>query len=502
MIKHKMQIETLLVLIFLAIISADGSNCSDIRIEMEHDSLNVIAWLDRGDEVNGDLRITSKGSNLNISEYDIFPGDLIMDGGMARLSRNNVKILGKQDLKRDIPLDIQVNVSGLTEPGTYRGNLTLLYFCEGHSNYESINLTVLAKRAPALTPATSKLSLQLVNTGNDRFDIQSIIAHMLLAKSSFQSQVGLKINNTNQVPVTLKSASLLIEGDTPGNQFADTALKLDAPATYSAMPIISIPLNIDREKMPSDHYTGRITLLFEGQKNPVSIPVDVKVRSGPFWVVLFLLIGIIFGKLYQHYQDSGKYQADALKEILHLRSMIMSPLLDPDDKLKYQRKLDQMENMIYQENWDKAKLDEYLPRIKAIKDQIQLLEELISIKATVEGKNKIKDMIYKGQIDSARIEIENLQNEKPESDSSSLESLDLAKFNGTIERAKALWNLHAGFIFYLGLLFFLLCVGLLTLYVNEGSTFGANPFSDYVKVFTWGLASEVTSRTIPKIFGN
>jgi len=161
-----------------------------------------------------------------------------------------------------------------------------------------------------------------------------------------------------------------------------------------------------------------------------------------------------------------------------------------------------MENMIYQENWDKAKLDEYLPRIKAIKDQIQLLEELISIKATVEGKNKIKDMIYKGQIDSARIEIENLQNEKPESDSSSLESLDLAKFNGTIERAKALWNLHAGFIFYLGLLFFLLCVGLLTLYVNEGSTFGANPFSDYVKVFTWGLASEVTSRTIPKIFGN
>jgi hypothetical protein len=516
----------ILVVASAAMQNASASNCSDIRIDIKPNSLNIAAWLDKGDELNGDLRITSKGGDVNISKYKIFSDELIMDGGIDRISSHNIKVLGLQDLKRDMPLDIQVNISGLKEPGTYHGNLTLLYFCGGNATSEPINLTVIARTAPALTSATSKLSLQLVNTGDAK---SSTLAGMLLPKSYFQNQVTLKINNTHQVPITLKSASLLVEGGIPGNQFAEKALSIDAPNTYSDMAMISVPLKIDRWKIPPDHYTGWITLLFEGQKNPVSIPVDMKVRNGPGWAIFFLLIGILVGKLYQKYQDSGKYQAEALEEIYHLRSMIMPPLNDTCDEQNIKKEIDGLEQSIHHEKWDQAKLNEYLLKTKNIRNRIDMMARLEAIKTVLnkrlEDKVKIKEikeeiaeidrtkkLICLGQDDTGVTKLKEIEKVLPDllKDSPTSEHEAEApaksdngfKLHDYIDAITGQWNLYAGYIFYLVLIIGLLIVGLQTLYINEGSTFGANPFSDYVKVFTWGLAGEIASKTLTKMTGS
>jgi hypothetical protein len=42
------------------------------------------------------------------------------------------------------------------------------------------------------------------------------------------------------------------------------------------------------------------------------------------------------------------------------------------------------------------------------------------------------------------------------------------------------------------LLTILTALGLQTLYVNGGATFGANGFYDYLSVFVWGISAEMT----------
>ncbi|MDY6902886.1 MAG: hypothetical protein SWZ49_33165, partial [Cyanobacteriota bacterium] len=56
-------------------------------------------------------------------------------------------------------------------------------------------------------------------------------------------------------------------------------------------------------------------------------------------------------------------------------------------------------------------------------------------------------------------------------------------------------------LFSLVLLFGLSTVGLRSLYVQKGTTFGADPFSDYLGLFIWGLSADVASRSLSNLTG-
>ena len=51
------------------------------------------------------------------------------------------------------------------------------------------------------------------------------------------------------------------------------------------------------------------------------------------------------------------------------------------------------------------------------------------------------------------------------------------------------------------LLVLLVYVGLLTLYVDGSATFGSRRLVDLLALFTWGLSSDVASRTLANIRG-
>jgi hypothetical protein len=51
-------------------------------------------------------------------------------------------------------------------------------------------------------------------------------------------------------------------------------------------------------------------------------------------------------------------------------------------------------------------------------------------------------------------------------------------------------------LLYVVLLLVLLAVGLDSLYVTKGATFGAHPFADYLSLILWGLGSDVAGRTL------
>jgi len=67
-------------------------------------------------------------------------------------------------------------------------------------------------------------------------------------------------------------------------------------------------------------------------------------------------------------------------------------------------------------------------------------------------------------------------------------------------RAEAtLWIVRP--LLYFVLLFGLVAVGLSTLYVNTGLTFGATPFADYLGLVLWGLSADVAGRTLSNLQG-
>ena len=53
----------------------------------------------------------------------------------------------------------------------------------------------------------------------------------------------------------------------------------------------------------------------------------------------------------------------------------------------------------------------------------------------------------------------------------------------------------------LALLFGLSVVGIRALYVENGGTFGADPFSDYWGLVLWGLSADVASRSLSSLPG-
>ncbi|WP_026082235.1 hypothetical protein [Mastigocladopsis repens] len=56
-------------------------------------------------------------------------------------------------------------------------------------------------------------------------------------------------------------------------------------------------------------------------------------------------------------------------------------------------------------------------------------------------------------------------------------------------------------LFSLALLVGLSVVGLRSLYVQKGSTFGADPFSDYLGLLVWGMSADVASRSLSNLTG-
>jgi hypothetical protein len=54
-------------------------------------------------------------------------------------------------------------------------------------------------------------------------------------------------------------------------------------------------------------------------------------------------------------------------------------------------------------------------------------------------------------------------------------------------------------LLYITLIVGLYLVGMGSLYVDKGLSFGANPHADYMGLFLWGLSSDVASRTLTNL---
>lgn len=75
----------------------------------------------------------------------------------------------------------------------------------------------------------------------------------------------------------------------------------------------------------------------------------------------------------------------------------------------------------------------------------------------------------------------------------------LSGVSSAVRAEATLWVVRP--LLSLALLFGLSVVGIRALYVEKGTTFGADPFADYLGLILWGLSADVASRSLSNLPG-
>jgi hypothetical protein len=101
---------------------------------------------------------------------------------------------------------------------------------------------------------------------------------------------------------------------------AGGSLILDVPRAIDSKPIVTINLKVSRQELTPDHYVGDVEVRIPGKDEPLKIPLEVNVRTGPELPILILLLGIAFGRLVKYMQDKGTPQSDLLLQLFQIEA--------------------------------------------------------------------------------------------------------------------------------------------------------------------------------------
>lgn len=399
----------LLLLIFLPL-TAPGQNAASIDVEEGDKRLVIKGWVGDENSFIGNIGLTLKGAaqGANPVKLNIYKSDLKTADETQTIGRQSVAVTGDQMLGPEVLSTYQVKVTGVKEPGEYRGNIE--FNLAGHPRTAAVpvEVTVVASVRPALSLLTEndRLQANLVNS-------DSRLAHLLLPTGTFQKQINLGFEKPAAAPLVISDVTIAVKGEqtkfildgkqlkldelvqsqqpsganepvqrpSPPQQGAVTAASPSANSSSQLMgkKYLTLPVTINSHDIPADHYTGNIYLMVAGQSNAIKVPVDFNVRSGPLWPLLILLISILLGRLVKFMQDKGNAIVNALESINGLEVRLRDAHTEDADIIAPM--LRAARDLVHQ---DKAA--EATTALSAISARLSTLGELRQIRARLAGK--------------------------------------------------------------------------------------------------------------------
>lgn len=538
----KLQYAGLLLLMLLPL-SVQGQG--KIKLERGDDRLVIKGWIGDDNSFITNIGVTvEEAQGTTPIKLNIYPTDLKTADGTQRILRQSVSVTGDQTVIPNVTATYQVKITGVREPGEYDGNLYLTLANQSRDAAVAVEVKVVASVRPALTLLTENDRLQ-ASVANCT---PCPLAHALLPRSAFQNKVELGFEKPVGAQLVISDVTIAVKGDQTKYKLDADKLKLSISQLQQPVSVtndlrttrkyVTVPVDIDLPQIPADHYTGGIYLTIPGQANALRVPVELNVRSGPFWVVVILLISILLGRLFKFMQDKGNALADALQLINRLEFRLRD--VHPDDAAIIEPMLGSARDLVHQQ-----KPAEAVTAANAIAARLSALGELRQIQARLTAMEPTQPvMAILGDVNQAREEIRLQQDDKvgtlitkikdalvalaaapgvTDTDDTSLKDAinkaDAASTSiGTIfvgrkkirHRVRDALILLSGLseqfrteatlflarpILWLALLLGLLALGLKTLYVDN-PVFGANPFTDYLGLMFWGLSSDIASRTL------
>ncbi|GAB1539326.1 hypothetical protein NUACC21_19920 [Scytonema sp. NUACC21] len=366
---------------------------------------------------------------------------------------------------------------------------------------------------------------------------------MLLPASTYIDNRELQFDNRTPRNISVVNTTVVAQGELTGYQLNKSAIAISPDSqSLPANQIVGINLVLNRSAMPPDHYTGSVYLNFDTRGNRLTLPLDLNIRTGPLFPILVLFLGVILGRLFQYVQGSGGAQADALKEVNRLDLDIADADLENEQDRKILTVMsNEARKLIFREKIDAAIAEieairnrlEVLINLQLIEKQIgedpldtqsqkEALEQIEQIRffiarqddaAANESLEKLKTILNNQTSEASREMAMNISLQEAQaatkrilkisSESSSKPSLlkrsqrfmvVLSGLSDLVRVEATLWFVKP--ILSLTLLFALTAMGLNSLYIENGKTFGARPFSDFLGLLLWGLSADVACRSL------
>jgi hypothetical protein len=315
------------------------------------------------------------------------------------------------------------------------------------------------------------------------------------------------------------------------------SLSIPLPST----PIINIPFAVASGDLIPDHYVGDVQLRIPGKEEPIKIPLELNVRTGPVLPILILVVGILFGRFIKYMKDKGTPQSDLLRQLLRIQTRVAQ---DPSDLGLLQHMLQQVRMDIDQMRLDIAKSEiSIIENRQMLLSRLRFLETLLTSRAADPGVALVlanialaRNQISLGSDPTGtanQIETQ-VQNLAPPAGvaSQAVRAVEVAaatSVRGAVSvatvvpsveppvsrfrRAVALITGHPDVLranitlWFLRPLAWILLIGLLTatgfiqLYLKN-PIFGSDATSDYFGLLVWAAGSDVAGRTLSNFRGS
>jgi hypothetical protein len=533
-----------LALSFLALLSWSGIPCraQEPQIQLVPAEKEVILTGRPGNDLTLTKRITLLADN-DVSELLFRPGDLRLDGGTDIISRSQIQLVSGanslKDLKAKTPQDVDFKVSSLKVPGTYSGSIDFVQPQHGLTPAVHFAFKLHVDETPKLSTrnGSTTIKAQIVNC----FPGIGCYLSDKLYKSGRIEDHSFPLDNASLAPFTLLGSAAAAYGDlNHGN--TGNSMQLDPSQQVQPLPIVTIPFKIISGALTPDHYVGDVQLRIPGKDEPLKIPLELNVKMGPELPILFVIIGILFGRFIKYMKEKGVPQSDLLRQLLQVHARAAQ---DPQNLGLLQHMLEQTRADIDQMRLDNAKSGLALINNRlTLLSRLRYLETLLAPRSADEGVAAIlnniataRNQISLGADPTAtanQIETQ-VQGLPPPAGAANpaARALEVAAATGvrgaasfTVSPAPAvqqrpsrlrrtvamltghsdalradltLWFLRP--LAWIVLILLLTATGFLQLY-TKNPTFGADFVSDYFGLLVWGTGADVASRTLSNFKGS
>lgn len=423
------------------------------------------------------------------------------------------------------------------------------------TNLPTIDRSTQSTIAPETSATRSQFSL-IPLRGADQIQLQLVncngklgcaLATLLLPESTRINQFQLQFDNPASDPIQILNTATVVQGNFTRYQLTDAFSVPSGVQTLAANQIVSLPLTLNRSAIPPDQYGGAVYLTLANQTNRLALPVSLNVRSGPLLPILILLVGIVLGRLFKYMQEQGGPQAETRKKVYQLEADLKEAY--PDDQKLLASMVKNARKLVYRQQIEAANT-----QVTVIRSRLDVLSQIRSIEGRLSKRAKsneyVPDEAFR-QIEQVRVEIEQGVDAKAREtldqlietlssvarkggtdDSKQIESslrgavtnleqnarslaleskhptwiaqlqrvfIDLSGLSDLVRAEATYWFVRP--LLYAVLLVGLTIVGLNTLYIEKGETFGSRPLSDYLGLLLWGLSADVASRSLSGLQG-
>jgi len=285
---------------------AQGTSSGQIQVDPDVEELVLTGWLGEDSVFVGSIGLRAEGGD--VERFSFEPDELKRESNDEDevdedevIYRHQTSLVGEPSLSDEQHKYFQVHVSNVTVPGTYKGNIRFQLPGQDLEEALSVPLRVVAKARPQITPevGSGNLTFNLVRCKDLQQDwwIGCGIARLLLPAGLFRDSHTLQFHNPIRADAKVQDTNVVVNGEHSGIQLSENELKIPNTATFKADGESTMPLEIDRRAIPPDHYTGAIYLNLEGGVRRLEIPVNINVRTGPTWVIFWIVVGLLLGQL-------------------------------------------------------------------------------------------------------------------------------------------------------------------------------------------------------------